>query len=175
MDTLLSSLLAISRVGRKADPIQLNDLDDILEDVLATFDHQIKESSNQIIRHPLPRRLLCRRTEINQVLSNLVSNAINYMGPTGQRFIEIGATEHDDRVECFVRDTGIGIRPEDQERVFQMFTRLQAVDVPGEGVGLAYVKKILRSHGGRIWVVSSLGQGSTFVFTLPRQQTVIRG
>jgi len=167
MDVLLSSLLAVSRVGRKADVMQPNDLNGILDDVLATFDHQLKERAIDVIRQPLPPRVPCRRNEINQVFSNLLANAINYMGPTGRRFIEIGGTEHPDRVECYVRDTGIGINPEDQERVFQMFMRLQAVDVPGEGVGLAYVRKILRSHGGKIWVVSQKGQGSTFFFSLP--------
>ncbi len=170
MDTLLSLLLAVSRVGRKADPIQLNDLNRLLDDVLAVFDHQLKERAIQVIRHPLPSRVPCRRNEINQVLSNLLSNAIAYMGATGERFIEIGGSERSGDVECFVRDTGIGIAPEDQERIFQMFTRLQAIDVSGEGVGLAYVKKILRSHGGTIRVVSHKGQGSTFLFTLPMPQ-----
>jgi len=169
MDILLSSLLAISRVGRKADPIQVNDLNDLLDDVLSTFSHQLQERAIQVIRHPLPTDVPCRRNEINQVFSNLISNAINYMGASEQRFIEIGATSYDDRIECFIQDTGLGIGPEDHERIFHMFTRLQAVDVPGEGIGLAYVKRILRSHGGRIWVVSSKGQGSTFFFTLPRQ------
>ncbi len=167
MDALLSSLLAVSRVGRKADRVQPNNLDDILDDVLATFNHQLNERAIQVIRHPLPAGVPCRRNEINQVFSNLLSNAINYMGPTGRRFIEIGGTQAEDRVECFVRDTGIGIAPEDHERIFQMFSRLQAVDVPGEGVGLAYVRKILRSHGGTIWVTSHKGQGSAFTFTLP--------
>ena len=178
MDALLSSLLAVSRVGRKADPIQPNDLNEILDDVLATFDHQLKDQAIQVIRRPLPARVPCRRNEINQVFSNLLSNAINYLGPTGTRFVEIGGLEREDHVECFVRDTGLGIGPEDQERIFQMFTRLQAIDVPGEGVGLAYVKKILRSHGGRIWVVSQRGHGSTFFFTLPTlqsQQAAARG
>ena len=167
MDALLSSLLAVSRVGRKADPVQPNDLDEILDDVLAMFDHQLKEQAIQVIRHPLPKQVLCRRNEINQVFSNLILNAINYMGAKGDRFIEIGGIERDENMECYIRDTGIGIHPDDHERIFQMFTRLQAVDVPGEGVGLAYVKKILRSHGGKIWVVSQKGQGSTFSFTLP--------
>lgn len=178
MDALLSSLLAVSRVGRKADPIQPNNLNEILDDVLATFDHQINDHAIHIIRHPLPTRAPCRRNEINQVFSNLIANAINYMGPTGNRFIEIGGLEREGQVECFVRDTGVGIAPEDQERIFQMFTRLQTVDVPGEGVGLAYVKKVLRSHGGRMWVVSQRGQGSTFFFVLPTtqpQQAAARG
>lgn len=170
MDALLSSLLAVSRVGRKADPIQPHDLDGILDDVLAAFDHQLKEAAIQVVRQPLPSQVPCRRNELNQVFSNLLSNAIRYMGPTGRRCIEIGGTVQGGLAECFVRDSGIGIDPADHERIFYMFTRLHAVDVEGEGVGLAYVRKILRSHGGKIWVVSQKGQGSTFFFTLPLQQ-----
>jgi len=170
MDTLLSSLLAISRVGRKADPLQPNDLNAILDDVLATFHHQLQERAIRVIRHPLPTNVPCRRNELNQVFSNLVSNAVNFMGASEHRCIEIGADARGQDVECFIRDTGIGINVDDQERIFNMFTRLQAVDVPGEGIGLAYVKKIVRSHGGRVWVTSTKGQGSTFFFTLPITQ-----
>ena len=139
-----------------------------MDDVLAIFDHQLKELAIQVIRHPMPEAVPCRRNEINQVFSNILSNAIKYMGPSEARFIEIGGLEREQDVECYVKDTGIGIAPEDQERIFQMFTRLEAVDTPGEGIGLAYVKKILRAHGGRMWVESARGQGSTFFFTLPR-------
>jgi signal transduction histidine kinase len=167
MDALLSSLLAVSRVGRKADPIRPHDLDGILDDVLAAFDHQLKEAAIQVIRHPLPAGVPCRRNEINQVFSNLLANALRYMGPTGQRCIEIGGTVKAGEAECFVRDTGIGIDPADHEQIFHMFTRLHQVDVAGEGVGLAYVRKIVRSHSGRIEVASQRGQGSTFTFALP--------
>ncbi|PIQ83489.1 MAG: hypothetical protein COV75_07260 [Candidatus Omnitrophica bacterium CG11_big_fil_rev_8_21_14_0_20_63_9] len=175
MDALLSSLLAISRVGRKADPMQMNDLNQIVDDVLATFEHQMKERAIHVIRHPLPSRVPCRRNEINQVISNLVSNAITYMGATGNRFIEIGGKADAEHAECYVRDSGIGIGAEDHERIFQIFTRLQAIDVEGEGIGLAYVKKILRSHGGKITVTSTKGQGSTFAFTLPMTTELTRG
>jgi signal transduction histidine kinase len=175
MDTLLCDLLAVSRVGRKADPIQPHDLSGILDDVLTTFHHQLSDQAIQVIRKPLPTQVPCRRNEINQVFSNLISNAINYMGPSDRRFIEVGGTEHPDHVECYVRDTGLGIAPQDQGRIFNMFTRLQAIDVPGEGIGLAYVKKILRSHGGEVRVVSQQGQGSTFFFTLPKQPVGSRG
>ncbi len=167
MDTLLASLLAISRVGRKADPLRPQDLDGIVDDVLATFAHQLQERTIQVIRHPLPTQVPCRRNELNQVVSNLLANAIAYMGPTDRRCIEIGGSTTPETATCTIKDTGIGIALDDQERIFQMFTRLQAVDTPGEGIGLAYVKKILRAHGGTITVTSARGQGSTFTVTLP--------
>jgi len=175
MDVLLSSLLAVSRVGRKADPLLPQDLGDILDDVLATCEHQLTQRSIGVIRHPLPNAVPCRRNELNQVFSNLVANAIAYMGSSTRRVIEIGGAAHEDHIECFVRDTGIGIDPADHERVFQMFTRLEAIDAPGEGIGLAYVRKIIRSHGGRIWVESRRGEGSTFCFTLPPRAAASTG
>ena len=167
MDRLLTSLLNVSRAGRVAAPLQPHDLDEILTEVLMTFGHQLAQRHIRVLRDPLPTRVPCRREELRQIFANLISNAINYMGTSPQPLIEIGGTAYPDRVECVVRDTGIGIDPRDHERIFQMFTRLQAVNVPGEGVGLAYVKKILRCRGGRIWVVSQPGHGSTFTFTLP--------
>ncbi|HEX9780897.1 MAG TPA: ATP-binding protein, partial [bacterium] len=172
MDALLSQLLAISRVGRKADPVQRHDLNGIVDDVLAIFDHQLKEQGIEIVRQPLPADVPCRRNEINQVFSNLLSNAINYMGTAAERQIEIGSRlRPDGMLECFVRDTGIGIAPEDQDRIFRTFTRLERVNAPGEGVGLAFVKKVVRLHGGDIRVMSQEGQGSTFAFTLPMTAT----
>ena len=174
MDRLLTSLLTVSRAGRVAAPLQPHDLDEILTDVLMTFGHQLAQRHIRVMRYPLPIRVPCRREELHQIFANLISNAINYMGSGPKALIEIGGTSYPDRVECFVRDTGIGVDPKDHERIFQMFTRLQAVDVAGEGVGLAYVKKILRCHGGRIWITSQPGHGSTFTFTLPMPGGVVR-
>jgi len=170
MDGLLCELLAISRIGRKADPKQPNDLNAIVDDVLATFDHQLKEKSIQVIRHSMPAGVPCRRNEINQVFSNLVSNAINYMGDAPGPTIEISAERMGDHIQCSVKDSGIGIATQDHERIFHAFTRLETLAVPGEGVGLAYVKKVVRLHGGRIWVESAVGNGSNFLFTLPLKE-----
>ncbi|RKY31260.1 MAG: hypothetical protein DRP74_05255 [Candidatus Omnitrophota bacterium] len=169
MDSLLSNLLAVSRVGRKADPVQVNDLNNVLGDVLAIFNHQLKAKGIDIIRRELPA-VPCRRNEINQVFSNLISNAINYMKQEPPKIIEIGYTENPQDYQFFVRDTGIGISEEDYEKVFKMFTRVGEIDASGEGIGLAYVQKIIRSHKGKIWVESKKGSGSTFYFTLPKEQ-----
>ena len=170
MDSLLSQLLAISRIGRKSEPMEPQDLNRILDDVLATFDHQLHERRIQVSRHPLPSNVPCRKNEIRQVFANLLSNSINYMGDCAEPKIEIGGVGRADQIECYVRDTGIGIAPADHDRIFQAFTRLEVLAVPGEGVGLAFVKRVIRSHGGRIWVDSSMGMGSTFHFTLPLGQ-----
>jgi signal transduction histidine kinase len=177
MDVLLTQLLAISRVGRKSDPLEENDLNTIVDDVVATFNHQLVDGKIDVIRQTMPDKVYCRKNEINQVFANLISNAIKYMGDAQQRLIEIGGRviESSQEVECYVADTGVGIEPENHERVFQTFTRLKRVDVPGEGVGLAYVRKVLRSHQGRIWVESAVGKGSKFIFRIPLRPHIKEG
>jgi two-component system phosphate regulon sensor histidine kinase PhoR len=104
-----------------------------------------------------------------QVLTNLVSNAIHY-SPEGAS-IEVGARLQDGQLVCWVRDTGIGIAPEHHERIFDEFYRVDdkasASTVKGTGLGLPITRTIVEMHGGRIWVESTVGQGSTFWFTLP--------
>jgi signal transduction histidine kinase len=171
MDTLLSSLLLLSRVGRKTEPMQAHDLNTLLEELLPTFQHQLQETRITLIRHPLPRTVRCRKNELSQVFANLISNAIKFMGQGPERRIEIGGRELPDRIACDVTDTGIGIDPKDHARLFHPFSRLEELQVPGEGIGLAYVRKVLRSHGGDIRVESQKGRGSTFAFWLPRKHT----
>ena len=168
MDALLSSLLTISRIGRRAEPWHAVDLNAVLDEVLATFAHQLEEAGITVVRHPLPGPVRGRRQELNQVVANLLANAIKYMGPGPERRIEFGGILYAEAVECYVRDTGIGIAPADHDRIFQLFTRLETLPVPGEGIGLAYVKKVVQSHGGRIWVESQPLQGSAFRFRLPK-------
>ena len=105
---------------------------------------------------------------VEQVVRNLLENAINYMGDVPAPRIEIGSTLHDFHVECWVRDNGIGIDPAYHGKIFEMFQRLNDVDVDGRGIGLAIVKKIVEGVGGRVWVESARGQGATFRFTWPR-------
>jgi len=108
------------------------------------------------------------RTQVDQVLSNLVGNAVKYLGDTSEGRVEVGAIDRGTFVECYVRDNGIGIDPAYHERIFEVFQRLKDVNVDGTGVGLAIVKRIIQTHGGRIWVESAKGQGATFWFTWPK-------
>jgi signal transduction histidine kinase len=105
--------------------------------------------------------------KVKQVLLNLLSNALKFT-PEGGR-IDVGAREHDGVAEIAVTDTGVGIAPEDQDAVFEEFRQVGTADkkVEGTGLGLALSRKFIELHGGKIWVTSTIGAGSTFTFTLP--------
>jgi signal transduction histidine kinase len=108
--------------------------------------------------------------KVKQVLLNLLSNALKFT-PEGGR-IDVGAGLHDEVAEVSVADTGIGIAPTDQDAVFEEFRQVGSADrkAEGTGLGLALSRKFIELHGGKIWVQSQLGAGSTFTFTLPLQQ-----
>ena len=105
--------------------------------------------------------------KVRQVVLNLLSNAIKFT-PEGGR-IEVGAVSKDGAVEVSVSDTGIGIASEDQEKVFEEFRQVgtETKKIEGTGLGLTLCRKFAELHGGKIWVKSLLGQGSTFTFTIP--------
>jgi signal transduction histidine kinase len=105
--------------------------------------------------------------KVKQVLLNLLSNALKFT-PEGGR-IDVSARVHDEVAEIAVTDTGFGIAPEDQEAVFEEFRQVGTADkkVEGTGLGLALSRKFIELHGGKIWVKSQVGEGSTFTFTLP--------
>jgi signal transduction histidine kinase len=114
--------------------------------------------------------------KVRQVVLNLLSNAIKFTSEGGR--IEVRAVPVDGSVEVSVRDTGIGIAPEDQEAVFEEFRQVGTADkkVEGTGLGLALSRKFVELHGGRIWVKSQVGMGSTFTFTIPvRREPSDRG
>ena len=96
----------------------------------------------------------------------MLDNAIKYMKSDGPAAIHVGCVRRDGRTQFFVRDTGVGIRPEDHAKIFRLFSRVGSPSVAGDGMGLTTVKKIVEKRGGRVWVESALGQGSTFCFTL---------
>jgi signal transduction histidine kinase len=107
------------------------------------------------------------RQRLLEVLQNLIDNACKFMGEQKESRIEIGqAGAEAGKPILYVRDNGIGIAPEHYDRVFGLFNKLDAKS-SGTGIGLALVKRIVEVHGGRIWVQSEAGSGSTFYFTLP--------
>jgi signal transduction histidine kinase/FtsH-binding integral membrane protein len=169
MDMLVSTLLDLSRIESRASMPRTIDTGQLVEEVLGALRFQIAEKKIAVTTGKLPS-VVGDPVRINQVFSNLIDNAIKYMPAREEARIDIGCEEEGEQYRFFVRDTGMGIRPEDHDKIFRLFTRLGSNGIAGDGVGLAAVRKVVEKHGGRIWVESQLGKGSTFWFTLPRQR-----
>jgi signal transduction histidine kinase len=166
MDFLVQGLLELSRIDSRPERAQAVQLDGLVGDILDSLRYKISERGIAVRVDPLPV-VVGDPLRISQVFGNLIDNAVKYMRPDGDAAIHVGCVRRDAFAHFFVRDTGIGIRPEDHAKIFRLFGRVGGHGVPGDGVGLTAVKKILEKHGGKIWVESALGQGSTFWFTLP--------
>jgi len=180
MDSLLDSLLYFSRVGREALNLDRVDLSTVLNEALEMVEaRSVEAAAEVVIPRPLPVTV-CDRVRVREVFVNLLSNALKYSDKP-QRRIEIGylaPNEPGDRgnqpkeslgqTVYFVRDDGIGIQPRHRERIFSMFTRLHGRERygGGTGAGLTIAKKLIERHGGRIWLESTPGKGSTFFFSL---------
>jgi signal transduction histidine kinase len=170
MQVLIQDLLAFSRVGRNGAASASVDCNAVLEEVRQTLSTAIQESGTLITHRKLPA-LWVDRTQITQVFQNLIGNAIKFRGKESP-VISVEAEEHDNRWLFRVSDNGIGIAPEYAENIFVVFQRLHArTEYPGNGIGLAICKKIIEHYGGKIWVESQGGAGSTFKFTIPIQTT----
>lgn len=167
MDMLAKALLELSRIETRPHLPQRIETRKMVEEIAGTLRYQADQRGIDINLLDLPD-IVGDSVRINQVFTNLIDNAIKYMKANGEKRIDVGFEEDAETFNFFVRDTGPGIRPEDQSKVFRLFTRLVTGTVPGDGVGLAAVRKIVEKHGGRIWVESVLGEGSTFWFAIPK-------
>lgn len=166
MHTFIQDLLAYARVDSLGNPFEPTDCAAILKDALANLEATIHDSGAVVIADPLPT-VLANPAQLRQVVQNLLSNAIKFHGEEPPA-IHIRAEWLDGEWVFAVRDNGIGIEAQHFERIFQMFQRLHTQrEYPGTGMGLALCKKIVERHGGRMWVTSEPGKGSTFAFSLP--------
>jgi signal transduction histidine kinase len=166
MGRLIADLLALSKIGREARTPQAVAVGDVVEVVLDRLSEQIRARGVEVAG-AVDATVWGIRVHIEQVFTNVIGNAIKYLGDRPAPRVEIGAEDRGRFLEFWVRDNGIGIDPAYHARVFELFQRLQEVDAEGTGVGLALVKKIVDTAGGRIWVESTPGEGATFRFTLP--------
>jgi PAS domain S-box-containing protein len=166
MQVLVNDLLAYSRVGTRAKEFSAVDCEKILQTVLENLQKTIEEIGGQVTHDPLPT-IQGDETQLWQVLQNLVGNSLKFHGSEPPR-VHVSAQEMKGEWQFSVRDNGIGIDPQQVERIFLLFQRLHGrTEYPGTGMGLAIAKKIVERHGGRIWVESEPGKGSTFYFSLP--------
>jgi len=170
MHNLIDGILQYSRVGRvKEEKTQVN-LNELVPDIIDTL--APPENITITIEDELPV-IECEKTRIVQVFQNLLSNAIKYMDkPQGK--IRVACIDKDNCWRFSVADNGPGIEEKYFEKIFQMFQTLRPRDeFESTGVGLTVVKKIVEIHSGRIWVESKVGEGSTFFFTMPKQQASV--
>lgn len=168
IDQLIARLLEIARLTSRPNAPSWVDMEAMAREVVGACQFQLQERGIEAEVGSLPF-VFGDAIQLNQVLTNLVDNAIKYMGDRPQKRITIRCTCQGDRYCFAVQDTGPGISRENREKVFRMFTRLAPDQAKGEGIGLAAVRTIVNRHRGRIWVESTEGVGSTFYFTLPMQ------
>ena len=167
MKQLIEDLLAYSRVGTRAKEFRPVAAEAALRRATGNLRAAIEESGAQITADQLPT-VSGDEGQLAQLFQNLIGNALKFRG-LARPHVHVGLSELPGEWQFSVRDNGIGIEPQYYERIFMLFQRLHAKDeYPGTGIGLAVCKKVVERHGGRIWVESRPGEGSSFHFTLPR-------
>lgn len=170
MDRLISAILNLTREGRREfKPVPIN-VRDLIENIASTVAHQAAETETTIRIEPLPD-IVSDRLAIEQIFSNLIDNALKYLraGVPGDILVK-GRTKLGFAIYEVV-DNGRGIDPKDHQRIFDLFRRAGTQDKPGQGIGLAHVRALVRRLGGTMTVASELGRGSTFTITLPAKWT----
>ena len=171
MDALINSILKLSRLGRNELKRELVHTEELVHPLLKTLAHQIDMHKADVTIGPLPD-IIMDKTAAEQIFGNLLDNALKYLDPSRPGKIAVTAEQNAGETTFTIRDNGRGIAKEDTQRVFELFRRVGRQDVPGEGMGLTYVKTLVRRLGGRIWCESEPGVWSAFSFTIPtRTQT----
>jgi len=171
MEGLIHDLLELSRIGRHGEWLAMVDPRPVLAQLAAEFKPRLDAEGIRLALPDDPPLVYCDRTRLYQVFANLIGNAITHMGSCEVRGIVIEVVEEEDVGHISVRDFGRGIAPEHHERIFEVFQTLgrRRDEKRGTGMGLAIVRKIAETHGGRAWVESRPGRGATFHVTFPRR------
>jgi len=166
MDSLLTGLLNLSRLERATVKIKKLNMNKLITNVINTFEFHIKKGNAKLEIRDLPP-CMGDEMQINQVFSNLIDNALKYLDPNRQLIINISGYKSMDQSIYCVEDNGIGIAPEHQEKIFDIFQQLDPKESHGEGLGLTIVRQIMDKHNGKIWLESEVGKGSKFYVSLP--------
>lgn len=166
MRQLINDLLMFSRVETRGGKFVQTDCEVVLSEVLSDLKSSI-DASQAVITHDQMPLLIGDKVQLSQVFQNLIGNAIKFRGKEPPR-IHVGVKKQNAEWLFTVQDNGIGFDPEFSEKIFVIFQRLHTrAEYPGTGIGLSLCKKIVERHGGKIWVDSAAGRGTTFNFTLP--------
>jgi PAS domain S-box-containing protein len=166
MDSLLSGLLRYSRLGRVALTIRPLNMNGMLSEIIAAMKFQLDEAKAEILVDPLPA-CLGDNVQTSQVFANLLDNALKYRHPNRPLRVVIRGSVREGQAIYEVRDNGVGIAPEHQLKVFEIFHRLNPETTSGEGLGLTIAQRVLERQKGKISVESTAGEGSTFFVSLP--------
>lgn len=167
MQAMIRDLLAYARLSASAPSPRPVALDTALDAALANLRAALEEVKPELRREALPT-VLGEPGQLTQLFQNLLGNALKFRVPHRPPEISIGARREGDCWHCWVQDNGIGLDARHAEQIFTIFQRLHGrEEFPGSGIGLAFCKRIVERHGGRIWVESTRGLGATFHFTLP--------
>ncbi|MDB5655607.1 MAG: putative two-component sensor histidine kinase [Tardiphaga sp.] len=170
MDRLISAILNLTREGRREfKPVKI-DTRDLIENIASTVAHQAAETETTIRVEPLPE-IISDRLAMEQIFGNLIDNALKYLKPGVPGDILVKGRSKMGFVIYEVIDNGRGIDPKDHQRIFDLFRRAGTQDKPGQGIGLAHVRALVRRMGGTMSVSSELGNGSNFTVTLPAKWT----
>ena len=166
MHRLINDLLAYARLGSRAAEFLPTDCEAVFAEAVANLESAMEENGATVTHDPLPT-VMADQDQLSRLFQNLLSNAIKFRA-ADPPVVHVSARRNEKEWLFSVRDNGIGIDPEQFERVFLIFQRLHGKsDYSGTGVGLAICEKIVKRHGGKIWIESQPGKGSTFYFTLP--------
>lgn len=173
MRAFIDDLLRYSQSTHAGSDVRPLELEALLAEATSSLSAAIQESGARITHDPLPTLVIDSRIE--NVLQNLISNAIKYARKGVPPEVHISAKRENDQWVIAVRDNGIGIEPKYQSTIFQVFHRLHGKDVPGTGVGLSLAEKIVETNGGKMWLESAPGSGSTFYFSIPQSDRAAAG
>ena len=175
MDRLINAILRLSREGKRVINPEPIDLVEMIEMIVASLQHRLDETGTMVtIERPMPP-LVADRLAVEQMLSNLIENAVKYLQPGRPGQINLSARTVRNRVAIDVADNGRGIDPRDHDRIFDLFRRSGQQDQPGEGIGLAHVRASAYRLGGLIDCRSALGEGATFTLALPAHPVTSQG
>jgi signal transduction histidine kinase len=171
MDRLISAILSLTREGRREfEPVRI-DTRELIEGIVATVAHQAAEAQAQFRIEPLPV-IVSDRLALEQIFSNLIDNALKYLKTGVPGDIRVRGRTKLGFAIFEITDNGRGIDPKDHQRIFELFRRAGTQDKPGQGIGLAHVRALVRRLGGTMSVASELHHGSTFTITLPIKWTI---